>query len=267
MSKIVDSLFKEKLLEHGFKKKGNYFVKQINQWLIGTVSYSVAHYHTPGHSFVSPDIGVGSLKINRKINEMEGGKNPYYPTIWLPLYQFLGNGWREWEFVDNEDNSLVSNEMFSDIFKCGEAYCNRLSDPIVFFEESMKDGMTNYKTIPVFLYLQGNKEKGLEYLDFWIDRKTSLQTDKETYSSLKLNQCKLFLYKRPSTTFEELLDGARHLAEGGKMVIRDFTINLTDSQMKILVQSLPPRAELLYRVKSHIEQAHWDFIEKYMLLE
>lgn len=266
MTNKVESLIKEVLLEHGFKKKGLYFVKQINQWLIGTVSFSTAHYHMPGHSFVSPHIGAGFLEVNRMINLMEGGKNPYFPTMWLPLYQLLGGGWQEWEFVNEEDNSQVLEEMLSDIVKYGETYWNRLSDPMAFFDESMNDWMTNYQTIPLMLYLQGNKKKGLEFLDFWIDRKTSLQTDKEIYSSLKQKQCKLILYKRPTITCEELLVEIKHLPEGGKMVVSDPLIKLTDSQLKILTQSLPPKGELLYRVKSHIDSAHWSFIEKYILL-
>ena len=39
-----------------------------------------------------------------------------------------------------------------------------------------------------------------------------------------------------------------------------------DSQLKILTQSLPPKGELLYRVKSHIDSAQWAFIGKYVLL-
>ena len=102
----IDNLLKTHLLNFGFKRKGHYFIKNINSNITSTISFGKSVYAVKGHTLINPFVGVGYKDVNMLYAEMCNVKYCDCPTIWQGLgYLMPENKYKEWYFV-NEGNNV-----------------------------------------------------------------------------------------------------------------------------------------------------------------
>ncbi len=178
MSKIdIRNLLKDTLLDYGFKKTGNLFFKEIDENTFSTINYGEGHWNS-GHTIIFPNIGIGYLNVDKLYANLCGIKYRKCPILLQGLYDWMGTEDREgyrkdckkWEFIDNGRNDEVLAEMFSVIFKYAEPFWKEMSDfnnlfNVVFNRTRLIYNHTEECLLPIFYYLRGEKEKGLEYIE------------------------------------------------------------------------------------------------------
>ena len=175
----IRNLLKDTLLGYGFKKTGNLFYKEIDNNTFSTINYGVGYWET-GHTVIFPNIGIGYLNVDKLYANLCGIKYHKCPIIIEGLYDWhwmsedderFKKGCRKWEFNDNGRNDEVLAEMFSVIFKYGEPFWKEWSDFDNLFNvvsNGKRFAIYNHTKeclLPIFYYLRGEKEKGLEYIE------------------------------------------------------------------------------------------------------
>ena len=177
----VDNLLKSNFLDLGFKKKGDYFVKEIDKNIFSSIHYGVG-YRIEGHTIVYPNIGIGYLNINKMYANLCDIKFRHCPILvkgvyegWLP--ENNNKAWEDykrWIFIDDStgylSNNEVLSEMMSSVFKHGEPFWKEMSDfdnlfNAVYDKKLPIEEYTTECLLPILYYLKGEKENGTKYIE------------------------------------------------------------------------------------------------------
>ncbi|MCK9155478.1 MAG: hypothetical protein M0P12_05130 [Paludibacteraceae bacterium] len=193
MSQNFTRLVKKQLVDlfngMGFKKKGFCFYKRITDQVSLTISYMVASRQEVGHVYVSPDIGILRHDIGRIYEKYKG--YPITATVCTSLgYIMPCKKWYEFDFVENDDNVGVLEEIKNNIITHGYVFCKNLEtlDEIENYY-SLNTGSFEIYYLPIIYYLQGNKEKGIEYIEAQIAKnKQKGEKTKVTYSEVNTEE-------------------------------------------------------------------------------
>ena len=118
----------QRLKNLGFKKKQFYYYKQWDENTYLTIGFGIASLILSGHRLVSPNIGICYVDVNRLYEQLSGREttNYIYPTISKGLgYIMPENTYKEWDFVENSDNTHVFEDLLKNIQKHGFLYQER----------------------------------------------------------------------------------------------------------------------------------------------
>ena len=171
------NLLKDTLLDYGFKKTGNLFYKEIDNNTFSTFNYGVGY----GQTVIFPNIGIGYVNVDKLYANLCDIKYRKCPILLNGLYDWhwkpedredYRKDCKKWElFIDNGRTDEILAEMFSVVFKYGEPFWKELSDFDNLFNvvsNGKKFVIYNHTKeclLPIFYYLRGEKEKGLEYIE------------------------------------------------------------------------------------------------------
>lgn len=220
MRKIEDTLLRPRLLELGFTHQNGVFIKPINEEFVATISFGVSHFGLTGHSFVIPNIGIGHIETNRlKLQLLAKRRNLKYPTIWTPLWK-LDNGRTMWEYISDEvSDNILLDEMLSSIMLHGSDYWTRLSKWNNFLAEGLKEN--DQALVPVLYYINGEKNKGLDFIEKYIESHSKFRSDEEILKSLggaKENTIIIRPHNHVHMTTEQIEELVKKLPVGGRII-------------------------------------------------
>jgi hypothetical protein len=158
----------------GFKKKKYNFYKPLNTEVFATIGFGIAIHSKKGHVYVNVTIGVFYKNVEELKAKLTGYNNNLdfmQPTIGIQIgYLMKENSFKEWDFTENKDNSIVYNDLFKNIQNYGFEYHEKMKniDNLLESIEKRVPGVLNHareKYLPIIYYLKGNKIKGIEFID------------------------------------------------------------------------------------------------------
>ena len=164
--------------EVGFKKKKYNFYKPINELVYATLGFGMATHKDKGHIYVNVTIGV-SHKDVEELRAKATGYNSLdimQPTIGIQIgYLMQDNSFKEWDFVENADNSSLYEDILKNIQTYGFAYQEKMKDFDNLLEafEKRVPGVLNQgrdRYLPILYYLKGDKQRGLKAIEEAIER-------------------------------------------------------------------------------------------------
>ena len=190
MKNNIATLLSSTFSEINFKKKGYYFFKSINDNIYASIGYTTAGHRCIGHTLINPVIGIAYDDVNLLYDELCGCKNILAPTLWTPIgYLMPEKRYKEWDFVNGEENKDVLGDMLAAIQKYGGHYWEKMSDFENLFTAVLAGtfGLLNDRRdrlLPILYYMRGEKEKGLQVIDDAITEYKRRKTDKELISDM-----------------------------------------------------------------------------------
>ena len=162
----------------GFKKKKYNFFKPINDNVFATLGFGMATHTEKGHIYVNVTIGVSHKNVEELRTKLTGYNSLeiMQPTIGRQIgYLMPENSFKEWDFAENMDNSHAYEDILKNIQTYGFAYHESMKDFDSLFEAIYQrvPGVLNQgrdRYLPIFYYLKGEKQKGLEAIEDAIER-------------------------------------------------------------------------------------------------
>jgi len=222
-TQVIKKELDKRLKNLGFKKKQYYYYKQWDNSTSLTISFGISSFKLPRHRFVNPDIGICYVDVNRLYEQLSGREttNNIYPTVSEGLgYIMPINTFKKWDFVENQDNTGSFDDMFNAIITYGFSYItqkdrhNRIVD---FFKTREKAG---HQILSISYFLNGEKEKGLQVFNEFLERISRRPTDEEIRRGKKPED--VILLRAGETTpmtGNEMEKAFKKLPSGGKMII------------------------------------------------
>ncbi len=160
-----------------FKKKQYYFIKPIDDNVIATLNFGFILHKAKGHVFIDIGVGVSHKNVEELHTRLTGiEKSIFKHTISLQIgYLMPENSYKEWDFIENVDNSSVYENLLHCIQTYGFAYQEKMKDFGNLLEafEKRAPGILNQardRYLPILYYLKGDKQKGLEAIEEAIER-------------------------------------------------------------------------------------------------
>ncbi|MGH2645171.1 MAG: hypothetical protein ACRDE2_14555 [Chitinophagaceae bacterium] len=178
-------MFKKEILKYlvetsqsiGFKKTKYFFIKGIDYEITATLHFGLAIQTLQRHIFVNVTIGVSHKRVEELYAKLTGNKNSILkPTIGSQLgYLMPANDFKEWDFVEKQDNNDVLNDLLYCIKTYGFPYQEKMSDFNTLFKafEKREPGILHIardRYLPILYYLKGEKQKGLKFIEEAIER-------------------------------------------------------------------------------------------------
>lgn len=124
--KKVFELIKQSLLKSGLKKKKQtVFYKELNEKILGTVSFGISNYGRSDIFCLNPVIGVMSKDVESLMEKTTGLNTlkDFMPTISTPLgYLLPEKSYKEWEFKKGKDNASIVIDMIGKITTNGFSF-------------------------------------------------------------------------------------------------------------------------------------------------
>ena len=207
----------------GFKKKHYYYYKQWDKNMYLTISFGIASFLLPKHRLVSPTIGICYIDVNKLYEQLSDREvaNNIYPTVSEGLgYIMPENTFKEWDFVENQDNTSIYDDMFKAITTYGFAYIiqkDRHDRIVDFFKTREKAG---HQILSISYFLNGEKEKGLQVFNDFLERMSHRPTDEEIRRGKKPEDVIILRAgETTSMTGIEMEKMFKKLPSGGEMVI------------------------------------------------
>jgi len=161
----------------GFKKKQYYFIKSIDNNVIATLNFGFILHKAKGHVFIDIGVGIFHKDIEELYTKLTGiDKSVFKHTISLQIgYLMPENSYKEWDFIENVDNSSVYENLLHCIQTYGFAYQEKMKGFDNLFEaiEKRVPGVLNQardRYLPILYYLKGEKQKGLQFIGEAIER-------------------------------------------------------------------------------------------------
>lgn len=162
----------------GFKKKKYNFYKPISENVYATLGFGMAAHTDKEHIYVNLTIGVSHIDVEEILTKLTGYNSLeiMQPTIGIQIgYLMPDKSFKEWDFVENADNSPLYEDILNGIQTYGFAYQERMKSFDNLFEafEKRVSGVLNQardKYLPILYYLKGNKQKGLEAIIEAVER-------------------------------------------------------------------------------------------------
>lgn len=163
--------------EIGFKKKQYYFIKPYTDNMIATLNFGMATQKTPRHVYVNVTVGISHKEIEvlyAKLTKKNNGL--IQSTISLQIgYLMPGNSFKEWDFVESEDNTNTFEDLLKSIQTYGFEYFEKMKDYNNLLEafEIRSPGLSNQvrdRYLPILYNIMGEKHKGLQFIEEAIER-------------------------------------------------------------------------------------------------
>ncbi len=162
----------------GFKLKKYNFYKPISEMAHATLGFGMATHTDKGHIYVDVTIGVFHKDVEELLNKLTGYNSfdIMQPTIGTQIgYLMPGNSYKEWDFIENKDNSHLYDDILTNIQTYGFAYQEKMKDFDKLLEafEKREPGIFNSardRCLPILYYLKGDKQKGLKAIEAAIER-------------------------------------------------------------------------------------------------
>lgn len=172
-----------------FKKKQYYFIKPIDSNVIATLNFGLITHKAQGHIFVDVGIGVAYKDIEELYAELTNiDKSSFKHTISEQLgYLMPHKAYKEWDFVENADNTIAFEDLLNCIQTYGFEYFERMKDFNNLFEafETRTPGLLNHardRYLPILYNMKGEKQKGLQFIKEAIERqKKPVDDDKKEF--------------------------------------------------------------------------------------
>ena len=222
LTRIVQKELDQRLKNLGFKKKQFVYYKQWSENTYLTIGFGIASFLLPGHRLVSPNIGICYVDVNRLYEQLSGREttNNIYPTVSKGLgYIMPDNTFKEWDFAENKDNTATYDNMFNAITTHGFAYItekdrhNRIVD---FFKTREK---APCQILSISYFLNGEKEKGLQVFNEFLERISRRPTDEEIRKGKNPENVIIIRSgETPPMTEEEMKKAFNKLPSGGEMI-------------------------------------------------
>lgn len=242
MDRVFEKRLKEKMRGLGFKTKGVLFIKPINDNLIATVSFGTWSSPIPKHLQVNPTIGIGNLEVNRlRFQLLERDGDPCWSTTTAILSYLLKCDFSKWDFIRGEVNEPMMDELLADVMKGGEMFWTKMSD---------SDNLLEYckqhpEVAPILYYLRGEKEKGLQFMEDYVQRMSIPETDDEIVNkSIPYVPKEKTIIVRPD--------------EDGK--------TMTWDELKEYFKKVPPGGQLVFPRKVGVDSSYLTFMKNYLEL-
>ncbi|MDD4553606.1 MAG: hypothetical protein PHP04_05345 [Bacteroidales bacterium] len=161
----------------GFKKKQYYFIKSFNDNVIATLNFGIVSHKVKGHIFVDVGVGVAYNDIEKLYTELTNiDKSIFKHTISEQLgYLMPHKNYKEWDFVENADNSNTFEDLLNCIQTYGFEYFERMKDFNNLFEafETRTPGLLNQardRYLPILYSMKGEKRKGIQFIEEAVER-------------------------------------------------------------------------------------------------
>ena len=239
MNRYVEKKLKERMIKLGFKKKGEVFFKPINDNLYATVSFGSHSHMIVGHFHVDPHIGICNLRVNQLSLSLKGIEmTPLFPTTSTNLEMILKCDSR-YVFVKDDDNVEMMDVLISDIQKGGEMFWTKMSDLDNLFEYCKM----HFQLAPVLYYLRGEKEKGLQFMEGYVQRMSVPETDEEIIKSCIGGTKENVVIIRPG----------------------DYP-NMTWKDYQEIRKQVPPGGHIVFPRKVGVDPSYLEFMKKYQEL-
>lgn len=187
LKKIVEKGLADICDRIGFKKKKYNFYKPINEDVYATLGFGLALHRVREHIYVNATVGVLHKNIEEFKKKLTGYNNleVMQPTSGLQIgYLMPENIYKEWDFIENTDNSHVFEDILINIQTYGFPYQEKMKDFDNLLEafEKRVPGILNQardRYLPIFYYLKGDKQKGLKAIEEAIERQKKPMTEEE----------------------------------------------------------------------------------------
>lgn len=193
LKKEIFELIKQDLLKNSLKnKKQTVFYKELNEKILGTVSFGISNYGRSDIISLNPVIGVMSKDVENLMEKTTGLNTlkDFMPTISTPLgYLLLEKSYKEWEFEKGKDNAQIVAEMVGKITTNGFSFFKGRDTLKGVILEVEKDNFilqpSKLYKLPLLYYCNGEKEKGLDFINRnMTPDNTPYQTFKNKYKEL-----------------------------------------------------------------------------------
>lgn len=220
----------------GFKKKQYYFIKPIDNNVIATLGFGMILHKAKGHIFIDVTIGVSHKNVEQLYAKLVGIDKPLLQsTIGKQIgYLMPEKSYKEWDFIENADNTYVYEDLLKNIQTYGFAYQEKMKDFDNLFEaiEKREQGVLNQardRYLPILYYLKGDKQKGLKSIEEAIERQGKPVSDAEIKKTTSGETVILRAGNEKIGTqgFDDLL---KKLPSGGSIVIVGSGIGEVDPE-------------------------------------
>jgi len=169
-----------------FQKKRYYYIKKIDDNVLATLHFGYVRFAKKDHIYVDVTVGVSYKDIESLyIRLLEVEKNIFRSTIGTQIgYLMPENRYKEWDFVENSDNTHQYEDILKNIKEYGFPYQKRMSDfnNLLQAFEKREPGILNIardKYLPIMYYLKGEKQKGVEFIKKAIERQQQPVSEEE----------------------------------------------------------------------------------------
>lgn len=163
-----------------FNKNKMVFIREITKETFATIAFTSRYYHDrktkKKYYYLGLDVGVSFLAVNKLYQKLIGSDVMYYDNVVHKQIGYLmpANQYKEWEFVEDEEATIVFDNMFACIQDYAFPYYNQMSDlNHVFDILKSGDGILHIardRYLPILYYLKGDKQSGLKIIDEAIER-------------------------------------------------------------------------------------------------
>jgi hypothetical protein len=179
----------------GFKKKKYNYFKFLDNNTYATLGFGLATHAQKNHIYVNVITGVLFKNIEELRYKLTGYNSMEFmqPTIGIQIgYIMPNNSFKEWDFIENADNTSVFEDLLENIQFYGFAYQKKMKNFDNLFDaiEKRSPGVLNQardRYLPILYYLKGDKQKGFKSIEDAIERQRK-SLDKEnilTFSGAK----------------------------------------------------------------------------------
>jgi hypothetical protein len=163
-SKEIEKEISARMKMLSFKKQAYLYYKPWDDNAVLTVSFGIASFRRSGHRYVSPNIGIYYKdlgEIYNTLNEQKTKDISYVVGEGLG-YLMPEKTFKEWDFVENQDNTDVYEDMFRAITTFGYQYIDEKNqyDRIMDFFKTREKAAGKYQILSILYYLHGEKSKG-----------------------------------------------------------------------------------------------------------
>jgi hypothetical protein len=218
-TQVVQKELTQRLKNLGFKKK-QYYYKSWDENTYLTIGFGIASFQLPGHRYVNPHIGICYVDVNKLYNQLMEREitNYIYPTVSEGLgYIMPCNTFKEWDFVESEDNTPVYDDMFNAITTYGFSYITEKDKHNRIVDSFKNREKAPHQILSISYYLRGEKEKGLQVFNDFIDRMSRRPTDEEIRKGSPSEKTIIIRYDSGYTA-EQIQEMEKNLPSGGSIV-------------------------------------------------
>ena len=247
----LNELLKTELGKMGFKKKGYNFFLKINDNVYAAIGFTTASHQIKGRTLLNPIIGISHDDVNAVYDNLCGIRHVLAPTIWIPIgYLMPEKKYKEWELVNDTDNTETLSDMLLTIRQYGMEYWHKMTDFNTLFDAViarpiglLKDRQN--RLLPILYYMRGEKEKGQQVID----------------AAIKEMQ-------RPKTD-GELLVGVPDSVQNKTKIFRVGLDTVSNNDLNQMVKTMPSESAIVFAgsaLNGFVDPEYLKFAERYKAL-
>jgi hypothetical protein len=169
-AKEFNDLIKKSLESILFTSYRGIFIHKFNNKIFATIGFGTVWNRKNKSLFVNPVLGIYYKEVEDLFFELTKNKSHFQSSVSTPLgYLTTASKYLEWEFNEYMEFQTTCNDLLETIKSYGLPYVNRLKDWTQFIKEFEDSKYTagfikDYK-LPIIYYLNGEKSKGLEFIE------------------------------------------------------------------------------------------------------